>query len=448
MQTLKERNTYTPADASQVLSNCDGSLNREETLSVARLKTSFNNPEVNQPQQAEGRKAKVPVLSVDGKPLMPCTPAKARKLLKAGKATVVKRKPFIIKLNFKCENKTQPITLGIDNGYLNIGFSCTAEKEELISGIVTLDNKTAMRLTERKMYRRGRRNKLRYRQPRFLNRKKGQKWLPPSVQRRIDAHLHIAKNLSELLPITKIVSEVASFDIQKINNPGIEGKEYQQGSLYDYENKKAFVIAREQGKCQLCGEEMDNEGWHLHHIIERVNGGTDKPNNLALLHKKCHKKLHRKGMKLNPNKQFKAETFMSISRYRIVDGLRELFPDVRITYGYKTKVIRNIHHLPKTHSTDAFVIAGGTTQDRCSEMNIIQKHKNNRSLGYQRKGFAPASRKQRYNIQPMDLVWIDGQEHIAKGMMNLGKTVLLDNKKTVGIKKIEKVYNYGTFVYR
>ena len=87
MQQLKERNTYTPTDASQVCSNCDFELNRVESLSVQDLKTSFNNPDENLPQHTEGSiKPLVYVLNCEGKPLMPCSCAKAKKMVRAGKA--------------------------------------------------------------------------------------------------------------------------------------------------------------------------------------------------------------------------------------------------------------------------------------------------------------------------------------------------------------------------
>ena len=112
------------------------------------------------------------VLSIDNKPLMPCTEAKARKLLKAKRAKVKTVKPFTIQLLFECENITQPVTLGIDSGYLNIGFSAVADKKELISGVVNLLSDVSKRLTERSVYRHFRRRNFRYREPRFDNRKR------------------------------------------------------------------------------------------------------------------------------------------------------------------------------------------------------------------------------------------------------------------------------------
>ena len=326
MQKLKQRTkTNTPTDASQVRSNCGLSLNKEETLSVADLKTCFNNPEVNQSQQAERLKVSVLVLSIDGKPLMPCRPAKCKKLLKSGRAKVVKRFPFVIQLNFECENQTQAVTGGMDKGYKHIGFSFVTEKKELVSGEVTLDSKTKDRLTEKRMYRNGRRNKLWYRQPRFLNRKKKEGWLPPSTQRRINAHIKLFDVYCKYIPVSKINLEIANFDIQKMDNPKISGKDYQQGSLYGYENTKAYILERENGKCQLCQKGFDKNGWNLHHIIERSNGGSNSPTNLALLHKGCHKKLHAKGLKLKKNKGYKESIFMNVSKNFIINGLKEKF---------------------------------------------------------------------------------------------------------------------------
>ena len=447
MQKLKERTfkMNTPTDASQVRGNCGSSLNREETLSVASSKTSFNNPEVNQPQRIEGLKVNVYVLSKDGFALMPCKSAKARKLLKNKQAKVVKLYPFTIKLNFECENQTQNVTLGIDSGYKNIGFSALTDKKELASGTVILDDKTSSRLTEKAMYRRGRRNKLWYRKPRFLNRKKEKGWLPLSTQRRYDTHLKLIDMYQSILPITKIRIETANFDVQKINNPEMSGVDYQHGDMYDYQNMRSYLMSREKGLCQICHKEFSKGNTsHIHHIIERANGGTDKPNNLALLHKKCHKDLHKKGIKLSPNKQFKAETFMSIIQNRFIIDI----PNVEITFGYKTFVNRNAIDLEKTHYNDAFVIAGGNNQERIQSIEIKQKHRNGRTLQLNRKGFAPSIRKKRYSVQPNDLVWIDDKKEITAGTHCGGTRIIIGiKKKSVSVKKVERSYHFGSFVF-
>ena len=171
------------------------------------------------------------VLNIEGKPLMPCREAKARKLLRDNLAIVIKKEPFTVKLIFECENQTQYITLGIDAGSKIIGISATTEKKELFSAELQLRNDIVDLLSTRRQNRRTRRNRLRYRKARFLNRVSTKKegWVAPSVRNKIDAHLKIVEKIHGILPITKIIVETASFDIQKIKNPNISGEEYQKG---------------------------------------------------------------------------------------------------------------------------------------------------------------------------------------------------------------------------
>ena len=138
-QQLERRNTYTPTDTPQVCGNCNSSLNREETLSVPDLKTLSNKPDVDLPQPAWGLKTvmQVFILNRDGKPLMPCKPAKAKHLLKEHKAKIVQHSPFTIQPLWQCESDTQDVTLGIDSGYQHIGFSAVTDKREFLSGEVT-----------------------------------------------------------------------------------------------------------------------------------------------------------------------------------------------------------------------------------------------------------------------------------------------------------------------
>ncbi len=112
---------------------------------------------------------------------------------------------------------------------------------------------------------------------------------------------------------------------------------------------------REKGKCQYCGKNFKNSSSHMHHIISKSNGGTDKENNLVLLHKKCHEKLHSKKLfkKFSKNKQYKESTFMSIIQHRLKSIADET------TYGYETFIKRNTLKLAKTHNNDAFVIGNG-----------------------------------------------------------------------------------------
>jgi len=196
MQQLKERNTYTPTDIPHVSGNCDLSLNREETLSVIGLKTSFNNSDAaliatEQAKQNTSVSA-VYVLNMRGQPLMPTTPRKAKKLLKEDKAKVVKRTPFTIQLNYATGETKQEIILGVDSGFENIGISAITAKKEVYSAEVKLRTDMVKLNSERMQYRRARRSRNTwYRQPRFLNRKKPDGWLAPSIQNKLDNHIKL-----------------------------------------------------------------------------------------------------------------------------------------------------------------------------------------------------------------------------------------------------------------
>lgn len=191
------------------------------------------------------------VTNSNGQPLMPTNRyAKIRILLKEKKAKVVNLKPFTIQLIHNMTKYVQQTTLGIDSGYLNIGYSVLTENKELISGEVKLLKGMSERLKEKKMYRTIRRSRLRYRKPRFDNRRRSLKWLAPSVQHKYDSHIRFIDKLKKILPISNIIIEVANFDTQLIKNPNISGEEYQNGEQKNFYNLREYVLHRDGHKCQ------------------------------------------------------------------------------------------------------------------------------------------------------------------------------------------------------
>jgi hypothetical protein len=112
----------------------------------------------------------------------------------------------------------------------------------------------------------------------------------------------------------------------------------------------------------------------------------------------------------------------------------------KIAYGYQTFVKRIKLGLSKEHFNDAFCIAGGEIQERCRPFWVIQKHRNNRKLQVSRKGFKPSIRKQRYNIQPLDSVWIKGKEYIAKSTHCKGTRVIIEGLGSISVKIIDKYF--------
>ena len=387
MQTLEERNTYTPTDIPHVSGNCDRILNREETLSVSSLKTFSNNSDAaliaTEHAKQNTSVSAVYVLNMRGQPLMPTTPKKAKQLLKEDKAKVVKRTPFTIQLKYATGETKQEIILGVDSGFENIGLSAVTAKKEVYSSETKLRNDMGKLNSERKQYRRERRSrKTWYRQPRFDNRKKPEGWLAPSIQHKLDSHIKLIEKVKQLLPITKINIEVAAFDIQKIKNPEISGKEYQNGVQKDSWNTREYVLHRDNHTCQHCKGKSKDQILETHHIISRHVGGN-APDNLVTLCETCHDKVSTDKLKLDVKipTGFKPETFMSMVRWKLVNVLKDAGHLVNHTYGYITKFNRISLGLEKSHSTDAFVIAGGSMQERSPITYLIkQVRKCNRKL--------------------------------------------------------------------
>ena len=306
------------------------------------------------------------VLSQHGQPLMPTeNHAKVRALLKHGKAKVIQRCPFTIQLLYESTTHTQKINLGIDAGSKTIGVSATTDSKVLYESEVVLRNDIVELLSGRRALRNSRRSrKTRYRKPRFDNRKKPDGWLAPSIRQKIETHVTVVGNVMKILPVTKIIVETASFDIQKIKNPEIEGEGYQHGEQLDFWNVREYVLFRDGHTCQCCKGKSKDNILNVHHIESRKTGGN-APNNLITLCETCHKAYH-KGIITLPKEihrgmRFRDAAFMSIMRWAFYDRLKELYnplgAEVINTYGYITKNTRIEHGLPKEHYVDARCIS-------------------------------------------------------------------------------------------
>lgn len=377
---------------------------------------------------------------------MPCSPRKARLLLKQGKAKVVKREPFTIQLLYGSSGYKQPINLGVDAGYKHIGISATTEKEVLFEAEFELRDDIVKLLADRRQYRRSRRyRKTRYRQARFLNRKKPKGWLAPSIQHKIESHLKIISIIHKLLPITKTTIEVAQFDIQKIKNPDIQGKEYQQGDQLGFWNTREYILWRDNHQCQ-GRKNCKNKILNVHHIESRKTGG-DAPNNLITLCKTCHNDYHTGKLKLNlkRGKSYKDATFMGIMRWTVYNRLKALYPNIKLTYGYITKNTRIVNGLPKSHIIDARCISGNPLAEPLNNYYYLkqvrkqnrQLHKANASKGSVRK----ANKAPRYvhGFQLFDKVEFQGQECFIFGRRSSG---YFDLRKLDGT-KIHSSANYN-----
>ena len=184
------------------------------------------------------------VLDRSGRPLMPCTEKRARLLLERGRACVHKVMPFTIRLVDRqakdCE--FQALRIKLDPGSKTSGIALVREAEGGAVAVLNLlelmhrGKQISQALTARRGHRRQRRSKLRYRAPRFLNRgNKKPGWLAPSLQHRVDTTLAWVNRLQRLAPVSSISTELVRFDMQALENPEIQGAQYQQGTLAGYE---------------------------------------------------------------------------------------------------------------------------------------------------------------------------------------------------------------------
>jgi N6-L-threonylcarbamoyladenine synthase len=383
------------------------------------------------------------VLNQRGVALMPCKVQRARVLLKEKKARVIRRKPFTIQLLFPTGETKQPIVLGVDSGYHRIGLSAVSGRKEVFAAEVVLRNDIVKLNSERRQYRRFRRSrKTWYREPRFLNRKKDAGWLAPSIQHKLDTHIRVIENIKKILPITEIVVEVAAFDIQKINNPDIQGTGYQNGPQKGFWNVREYVLHRDGHICQNCKGKSKDKVLQVHHIVSRQIG-SDRPDNLVTLCKTCHQKVSEGKITLDikPQKDFKPETFITTVRWMLVDRLKELYPEISVkyTYGYLTKSKRIMFGLEKSHVNGAFAISGTSDAVRYKHFAIKQNRRNNRALQLNRKGSCPSIRKRRYLYQPGDLVKLGGTVCIVKGMFNYGKWIRIDSGDRILNTPVSKV---------
>jgi RRXRR protein/HNH endonuclease len=317
---------------------------------------------------------------------MPCQPRKARLLLQEGKAKVAKMVPFTIQLLYGSSGYKQAVSLGVDAGIQQIGVSATTEQKVLFEAEVLPRSDIQEGLATRSQFRRARRRrKTRYRKVRFLNRKKSDGWLAPSVQHKVEAHLKTIQLVHKLLPVRNTTIEVAQFDIQKIRHPEMAGKAYQEGPQLGFWNVRENVLFRDNHCCQWCKGKSKDPILNVHHIESRKTGG-DSPDNLIALCETCHDLIHRTHQEHKierKSRTFRDAAQMGIIRWRIYEQTKALFQNVHLTYGYITKHTRLSHNLEKSHLIDArcisthpCAISDGTWYlIKCVRRNNRQLHK-------------------------------------------------------------------------
>ena len=307
------------------------------------------------------------VLDINNRPLMPtkCC-GKVRRMLKDGKAKVVRKEPFTIKLLYEPKtNVVQEVTLGVDTGSDKVGTAAIANDTVVYASEVQIRNDISKKMDARRTNRRNRRNrKTRYRKPRFLNRGNSIKKdrFSPTMTSKVNSHIREIEFIKKLLPISCLVLETGTFDPHLLKMQ--EGKPfnrswgYQKGPNYGFGNAKAACLNRDNYTCQHCKTKKGT--LHAHHIVYRRNGGADTLDNLITLCEDCHKKLHDGKLKDFESK-LKGKRKGTLKHTTQMNSIRKQllrhYPKAIETFGYVTKENRQLLGLPKSHVMDACVIA-------------------------------------------------------------------------------------------
>lgn len=355
------------------------------------------------------------VLVIDAiqKPLNPCTPGVARNLLKAGKAAVFRRYPFVIILKKVVDAEPEPMQLKLDPGSKTTGIALL-QKQALVFGAELSHRGQQIKyaLLTRQSLRRGRRaRKTRYRQARFLNRTRKKGWLAPSLQHRVNTVMTWVNRFRKYAPIAGISQELVRFDLQKLENPEISGIEYQQGELAGYEVRE-YLLEKWDRQCAYCSAK--DIPLQVEHIKAKANGGTNRISNLTVACKKCNLK---KGtqelenfLKKKPEilkkilskakKPLKDATAVNATRWALFNALKQTGLSVEVSSGGKTKFNRCRLLLPKHHYIDAACVGNIDSLDIKTSQPLLIKatgHGTRQMCGTDKHGF-PSRHRQRQQI--------------------------------------------------
>jgi len=338
----------------------------------------------------------VHIVNKHGEPLMPCSPRKARLLLKSGKATLYKGKTgyFTIQLLYGSSGYKQSVTVGVDTGSKRTPIVAVSNGKVLYAKeIILRSGNVKKQLGDRRRYRRNRRNRLRYRKPRFENRvktkcsrcginnvlkkekgkagratlcrpcqgKKGQGQKPhvlmPSVKHRADSILNDIRKLSKSLPINNVIVETTSFDTQKMSNPNIQGEEYQRGTLFGCE-VWYYLINKFGNKCAYCGGASGDNKLETEHVFPKSKGGTDKVSNLVPACRKCNEDKGSKTLSqwesllsLESESKLRDARLRSIPKIEKQSYLKKGFQYSALTQSYKNYLLDELWGMYETRET-------------------------------------------------------------------------------------------------
>ena len=334
----------------------------------------------------------------DGRALDPTTRyGKVRHMLKDGRASVVCRKPFTIRLNYSpATNYTHPMCGGTDPGRTNIGNAVLTKDGTVVykDHVETANKNVPKHMSDRKAHRQASRRGERLArkrlakkngtvsskldsgrlipgcdkpvevkdiintEARFMNRKRSPGWLTPTVRNLISTHLNHAAFIKSILPVTEWTLEANRFAFMKMEDGTVRGMDFQDGRMKGYKSVEDYVFAIQDGKCACCGEPIHD----CHHIVPRHKNGSDGPENRIGLCDECHHKVHVGELDIDNvghKQKYGALSVLNQAIPYIYLGLVEIFGEenVHLCQGYETKEYRESQGLVKWHTEDSECIS-------------------------------------------------------------------------------------------
>jgi len=325
-------------------------------------------------QTASGN-ACVFVLDRAGHPMMPTNPSRARILLHAKRAVVVRYHPFTIRIKDRTEGAVQPLVLLLDPGSKATGIAIARVAHDVrhalwLGELLHRGALIRKKLQQRKAFRKSRRSRnLRYRAPgpgrTAGGRPRG--WLAPSLKHRVDTTLSQAGRLCAIAPISVIAQELVRFDMQIMESAEISGMDYQKGTLAGYEVRE-YLLEKFQRTCAYC--DAKDVPLQIEHIDPKANGGSDRIFNLALACEPCNRKKGSRSIQaflakdperlkrilVQARAPLRDAAAVNSTRWALLRALKCMDLPVVVASGGRTKWNRTRFGLPKTHALDALCV--------------------------------------------------------------------------------------------
>ncbi|HLL34990.1 MAG TPA: RNA-guided endonuclease IscB [Streptomyces sp.] len=341
-------------------------------------------PPHNSPYRGGIGASRVFVLSKEGHPLMPCHPARARELLRKGRAVVARYVPFAIRLKDRTltDSEVDGVQLRIDPGSKGTGLALTDEKKEsdqhgatitVRRGLVAVElqhraEQIRHRMQQRAGYRHRRRSaNHRYRAPRAKNRTHPAGWLPPSLRHRVDTVFSLADRMCRYAPVTDIHVEAVAFDTHSLSaGRQLRGTDA-QGPLAGT-TPRAYLQAKWNNACAYC--DATGVPLNIDHLHPRSRGGSNRITNLVLACVPCNQAkgntpaeiflAHRPDrlavILQQVRKPLHDAAAMNATCGQLIDALHTLGRAVHSWSGRLTKENRNATGLAKSHTLDALSV--------------------------------------------------------------------------------------------